>query len=101
MDREANCEYLLDIELCASNSPKISTILKNITPDNAKGLNLSSTAKVSNKFWGKHSEEENVIVVDGELVCGVLDKSQFGATAFGLVHSVYEVYGAHIAGMLL
>jgi DNA-directed RNA polymerase I subunit RPA1 len=39
--------------------------------------------------------------VDGELLCGVLDKSAFGATDFGLVHSVYEVYGPDIAGKLL
>jgi DNA-directed RNA polymerase I subunit RPA1 len=39
--------------------------------------------------------------MDGELLCGVLDKSAFGATDFGLVHSVYELYGAAIAGQLL
>jgi hypothetical protein len=32
---------------------------------------------------------------------GVLDKSAFGATDFGLVHSVYEIYGPAIAGQLL
>lgn len=39
--------------------------------------------------------------MDGELLCGVLDKSQFGATDYGLVHSVYELYGAEVAGKLL
>ena len=39
--------------------------------------------------------------MDGELLCGVLDKSQFGATDYGLVHSVYELYGPEIAGKLL
>lgn len=39
--------------------------------------------------------------MDGELLCGVLDKSAFGATDFGLVHSVYELYGAESAGQLL
>lgn len=39
--------------------------------------------------------------MDGELLCGVLDKSAFGATDFGLVHSVYELYGAESAGRLL
>lgn len=81
----------------------ISTILLNIRkPAPYQGLNLHSKAKVGGKFWGKdHAMEEQVIVSDGELVSGVLDKSQFGATSYGLVHSVYEVYGSEIAGKLL
>ena len=39
--------------------------------------------------------------MDGELLCGVLDKAAFGASDYGLVHSVYELYGADIAGKLL
>ena len=39
--------------------------------------------------------------MDGELLCGVLDKSQFGASDYGLVHSCYELYGAEVAGKLL
>jgi DNA-directed RNA polymerase beta' subunit len=80
---------------------KISTVLKNITPSNAEGLNLESTAKVPGHLWGKHSSEDKVLFVDGELLCGVLDKSAFGATDYGLVHSVYELYGANAAGKLL
>ncbi|KAJ8584792.1 beta and beta-prime subunits of DNA dependent RNA-polymerase [Rhizopogon salebrosus TDB-379] len=79
----------------------ISTVLKNITPSNAEGLNLESTAKVPGHLWGKHSSEDKVLFVDGELLCGVLDKSAFGATDYGLVHSVYELYGANAAGKLL
>ena len=33
-----------------------------------------------------------VIFCQGELLCGVLDKSQFGASQYGFVHSVYEVH---------
>ncbi|KAG1816996.1 hypothetical protein EV424DRAFT_1348051 [Suillus variegatus] len=79
----------------------ISTVLKNITPSNAEGLNLDSKAKVPGHLWDKHSLEDKVIFVDGELLCGVLDKSAFGATDYGLVHSVYELYGADVAGKLL
>ena len=32
-----------------------------------------------------------MIFCQGELLCGVLDKSQFGASQYGFVHSVYEV----------
>ncbi|KAJ1302518.1 hypothetical protein OPQ81_002836 [Rhizoctonia solani] len=79
----------------------ISTLLLNITPPNAGGLTLTSKGKVGNEHWGPHSQEETVLICDGELLCGVLDKSQFGASSYGLVHSVYELYGAETAGRLL
>ncbi|WVQ96644.1 hypothetical protein IAU59_003749 [Kwoniella sp. CBS 9459] len=84
-----------------------STILANLTPQNAKGLNLNSKNKVQNKLWGRDDSsdptmsEENVIFLDGHLICGVLDKSQYGASAYGLVHSVHELYGPYIANRLL
>jgi hypothetical protein len=52
-------------------------------------------------LWGKEAGEDKVIFMDGDLLCGVLDKSAFGATDYGLVHSVYELYGADTAGRLL
>ncbi|KAF8842743.1 beta and beta-prime subunits of DNA dependent RNA-polymerase [Paxillus ammoniavirescens] len=79
----------------------ISTVLLNIKPSNAEGLNLESTSKVPGGLWGKGSTEDQIIVMEGELLRGVLDKSAFGATDYGLVHSVYELYGATVAGQLL
>ncbi|KAA1473475.1 beta and beta-prime subunits of DNA dependent RNA-polymerase [Dentipellis sp. KUC8613] len=79
----------------------ISTVLLNITPSTAEGLNLHAKTKVPGSAWGKGSAEDKVIFMDGELLSGVLDKSAFGATEFGLVHSVYELYGADAAGRLL
>ncbi|KAH9077239.1 beta and beta-prime subunits of DNA dependent RNA-polymerase [Lactarius deliciosus] len=79
----------------------ISTILLNITPSNTEGLNLNAKAKVPSAAWGKGSSEDQVIFMNGELLCGTLDKSAFGASDFGLVHSVYELYGADVAGRLL
>ncbi|KAK6908242.1 hypothetical protein I203_102243 [Kwoniella mangroviensis CBS 8507] len=85
----------------------MSTILANLTPRNAKGLNLTSKNKVQNKLWRRDDSsdpamsEENVIFLDGHLICGVLDKSQYGASAYGLVHSVHELYGPYIANRLL
>ena len=35
--------------------------------------------------------ESDVIIRQGELLCGVLDKGHYGPTPFGLVHSCYEV----------
>ncbi|OBZ76821.1 DNA-directed RNA polymerase I subunit rpa1 [Grifola frondosa] len=79
----------------------ISTVMKNITPSNFDGLNLHAQAKVPGKLWGNDSQEDKVIFLDGELLSGVLDKSAFGASEYGLVHSVYELYGADVAGKLL
>ncbi len=36
-----------------------------------------------------------VVFCEGELMCGVLDKSQFGASQFGFVHSCHEVSGQY------
>ena len=80
----------------------ISTVLLNIKPTKAQGLNMTSKSKVAGKLWGKgHEEEGNVVFCDGDLLTGVLDKAQFGASAYGLVHAVYEIYGAEAAGKLL
>ncbi|TBU46604.1 beta and beta-prime subunits of DNA dependent RNA-polymerase [Dichomitus squalens] len=79
----------------------ISTVMKNITPSVFEGLNLHAQAKVPGHLWGKDSKEDQVVFMDGELLSGVLDKSAFGASDFGLVHSVYELYGADTAGRLL
>lgn len=80
----------------------ISTILLNLKPPTAAGLNMKGKAKVAGRYWGKaHTAEQDVIIDDGEMLTGVLDKSQIGATAYGVVHAVYELYGADSAGKLL
>lgn len=75
--------------------------MKNLTPKKYEGLNLNAKTKVPGKLWGKDSTEDKVVFMDGELLSGVLDKAAFGASDYGLVHSVYELYGADIAGKLL
>ncbi|CAN3373825.1 hypothetical protein DIURU_004341 [Diutina rugosa] len=79
----------------------ISTVLLNIVPHNAPGLNLKSKNKVKNELWGVDSEENTVIFHKGLLVCGILDKSQYGAQPYGMVHSIHEVYGPTTAGAAL
>ena len=83
------------------SSIKITTILQNVAPPNAAGLNLASKSKVPGNRWGPESAEGTVLFVDGVMIHGILDKSQFGASSYGLVHSVYELYGAETAGKLL
>ena len=79
----------------------ISTVMLNVVPKDMPGINLISTNKIKNSYWGKGSSENEVIFHNGELVCGILDKSQFGASKYGIVHSMHEIYGADIAGKIL
>ncbi|KAI9332080.1 hypothetical protein BDR26DRAFT_899054 [Obelidium mucronatum] len=79
----------------------ITTILLNLTYEKVP-LNLISKSKIPAKAWdGAAPEENQVLVMSGNLLTGILDKSQFGASTDGLVHAVYEVYGAQYAGKLL
>jgi DNA-directed RNA polymerase I subunit RPA1 len=82
----------------------ISTVMMNLTHNSGSstGLNMISKSKIPAKSWGKQAPEEGqVIMMDGYLLTGILDKSQFGASANGLVHSVHQVYGPAYAGKLL
>ena len=45
--------------------------------------------------------EHLVLVRQGELLRGVLDKNAIGASNGGLVHAAYELYGPHVAARLL
>ena len=78
----------------------ITAVLRLLT-HGRPALNLLSKAKVPAANWAQHAAEASVCVRDGELLHGVLDKSQFGDAAYGLVHAVYELYGALTAGQLL
>lgn len=78
----------------------ITSILRMLT----KGLpplHMTSKAKVKGELYGISNQEHIVIFRDGELLQGVLDKSQFGASMHGFVHATYEIYGARIAADLL
>ncbi|KAF2108732.1 DNA-directed RNA polymeras-like protein I subunit [Lophiotrema nucula] len=79
----------------------ISTVLKNIKPIEYPGLTLTSRSQTNAKFWGANSEEQTVVIKDGELLCGILDKNQIGPTGGGLINGVYESYGHTVAGRLL
>lgn len=88
----------------------ISTILRNIVNQDSHiyklnkitGLNLDAKSKLSAKEWGPIGKEEGDIVIrDNELLQGTLDKNQYGASEFGMVHSFYEIYGSEKAGELL
>lgn len=79
----------------------ITTILLNIKPRDVPGINLVSKNKVKDDYWGKGSKENEVLFKNGELLCGILDKSQYGASQYGIVHSLHEVYGPDTASKAL
>jgi DNA-directed RNA polymerase I subunit RPA1 len=65
------------------------------------GISSERKTKTPGSAFGDKQEEHLVIIRDGELLRGVLDKAAFGATDFSLVHAVYEAYGPAKAGLLL
>ncbi|KAB5583736.1 hypothetical protein GE09DRAFT_1079947 [Coniochaeta sp. 2T2.1] len=79
----------------------ITTILQNIKPNNCGDLWMNGKAQLKGEKWGVHVEEGQVMFRDGVFVCGILDKSQLGPSAGGLIHAVHEIYGPAIAGKLL
>lgn len=79
----------------------ITSILLNLKPKNVPGINLKSKNKIKDDYWGKGSEENTVLFKNGELLCGILDKSQYGASQYGIVHSLHEVYGPDVASKAL
>ncbi|XP_076181654.1 RNA polymerase I subunit RpI1 [Ptiloglossa arizonensis] len=95
----------------------ISTVIINIIPLNKARINLTSTAKINEKEWQitkarrwkcgtefsdpKVMSEAEVIIRNGELLCGVLDKTHYGATPFGLIHCIFELYGGACSTKLL
>ncbi|XP_030683391.1 DNA-directed RNA polymerase I subunit RPA1 isoform X3 [Nomascus leucogenys] len=94
--------------------PKVvSTLLINIIPEDHVPLNLSGKAKITGKAWVKETPrsipgfnpdsmcESQVIIREGELLCGVLDKAHYGSSAYGLVHCCYEIYGGETSGKVL
>ena len=83
-----------------SGKQVITCVLKNLLRHQAP-FNLISTAKIPARMWGCYTEESTVLFNSTELLTGVLDKAQFGATSYGLVHCFYELYGPQLAGQLL
>lgn len=106
---------ILKPERLWSGKQVISTIVVNLTPHGYKPLNLFSKSKLGFNAWPtagapcdymsdaerKFMSETNVVLLQGQLLCGVLDKNHVGATHFGLVHSFYELYGGQHSANLL
>ncbi|KAK0161163.1 hypothetical protein PV327_009665 [Microctonus hyperodae] len=100
-----------------SGKQVISTVIINITPKGKAFINLTSSAKISEKEWevtkprewkcgkafknSKTMSEAEVVIRNGHLLSGVLDKTHYGATPYGLVHCIYELYGGGYSSKIL
>ena len=45
---------------------------------------------------GNNMSESEVVILNGQLLVGVLDKAHYGASQYGLVHSCHEVWHASV-----
>lgn len=54
-----------------------------------------------NGLFDKNKEEELIRIRGSDLLTGVMDKSEFGASGGGLIHLCYEMYGSEMAGAAL
>uniref|UniRef100_A0A8C9ZCF4 DNA-directed RNA polymerase subunit n=1 Tax=Sander lucioperca TaxID=283035 RepID=A0A8C9ZCF4_SANLU len=91
----------------------VSTLLLNVIPEKAVPLNLVGKSKIPSKAWiqvppraapGYRPDsmcDSQVVIRQGELLVGVLDKAHYGSSAYGLVHCCYELYGGGTSGKLL
>lgn len=95
----------------------LSTVIINIIPSHKARINLISNTKINVKEWQVEAprrwkcgiefknpitmSEAEVVIRHGELLCGVLDKTHYGATSYGLIHCIYELYGEMYASKML
>lgn len=95
----------------------LSTVIINIIPSHKARINLVSTTKIHTKEWQTRvsrrwkcgtefknpitMSEAEVIIRHGELLCGILDKMHYGATPYGFIHCIYELYGGICASKML
>ncbi|XP_045448274.1 DNA-directed RNA polymerase I subunit RPA1 [Melitaea cinxia] len=101
-----------------SGKQVLSTIIINNIPKGKPYLSLTGKAKIGTKAWQKEQpkpwnaggtpftnpnemSEAEVIIRKGELLCGVLDKTHYGATPYGLVHCMYDLYGGDSSSAIL
>lgn len=45
--------------------------------------------------WANH-EDKNIMISNGEILCGVLCKAQCGNVGGGIVHIIWKEFGAEI-----
>lgn len=86
----------------------VSTIILNCCPPAVPPPTVYGKTKVPAKAWPRtdiipdsNLSEDLVVIRDGELLCGVLDKAHYGPSQYGLVHVCYELYGGETSSLVL
>lgn len=65
------------------------------------GINLTNKARVNESYFSKTNIEDATIrILNSEIMTGIFDKNQIGATMFGYIHAFFEVYGNEKTGYL-
>lgn len=103
-----------------SGKQVISTVIHNLIPKSKPLPTIYVPAKVSAKILKKSEEfddwtptayftkiekgelcESSIVIRNGELLCGLFDKSCLGNTHFGFIHCCYEMYGGEVSNALM
>lgn len=84
----------------------ITTIIKNCIPKGKKAPSLKIKSKITGKVINIEPEYEDltdchVLIRNGELIKGYMDKTNVGATQYGLIHTCYELYGGETSSNLM
>lgn len=79
----------------------ISAVLTHLCRPPLPPLNLDGKTRTPPTALGAEELEHVVTIRQGQLLTGVMDKAAIGNSSLGLVHAVYELYGAEHAGRLL
>ena len=79
----------------------ITALISNLIRAPLPPLNLDGKTRTPVTALGEDSQEHVIIFRDNQLLSGLMDKASIGATNLGIVHAVYELYGAEPAGLLL
>lgn len=82
----------------------ISSLLKHMCSLNNPPLpllHLDGKTRTPPTALGAEHNEHILIFRHGELLSGVIDKNSIGSSQLGIIHAVYELYGADLAGLIL
>ena len=79
----------------------ISSILQHTCRKPLPQLHLDGKTRTPPTAFGAEHQEHVIVFRHGELLSGVIDKASIGNVSLGIVHAVYELYGAELAGKIL
>eukprot|EP00457_Paulinella_chromatophora_P000205 gb/GEZN01000205.1/.p1 GENE.gb/GEZN01000205.1/~~gb/GEZN01000205.1/.p1 ORF type:complete len:1772 (+),score=298.07 gb/GEZN01000205.1/:92-5407(+) len=86
---------------------QVITALLSVLTEGRAPMSMCCKTKLPASVWGKQDaldlelDESVVLIRDGELLSGVLDKNQIGASEKSMVHVCFELYAGKMAEDLL